>query len=132
MWFLCGLRVQWLMVAGMLTMGFWLIMVGIFEFPHGQEVYAQQYNNKEIQAFAKAQIKITKIQTAFKNKEGGRKIVDLTTPVGELPQEIQQHTIQAIEAEGLTVETYNKILETYKTNEIFRSKVVRAIVNLYP
>lgn len=110
--------------------GFWLTFPGEAE-PSGEEKPTLDVSKKEIQAFAKANVKVAKVQTAF-TKRDGSKTIDLNAPVEELPKDQKIPTIQAIEAQGLTVEKYDNLLEAYKSDEIFRSQVVRAILNLQP
>jgi hypothetical protein len=120
-----------MILCGILTGGFWFAVSDAAEPGRGEEKAVPDVSNEEVQAFAKANVKVAKIQTASANEEGNR-IVDLNTPIDQLPQEKQIPTIQAIEAEGLTVGKYNKLLNAYKVNEDFRSQVVRAILNLHP
>lgn len=112
------------LVAG----GFLMTVSGMFE---SRRVEAQTVGQEEVQAFAKANVKVAKIQTAFAEKNGNE-VIDLNIPVDKLPKEKKIPTIQAIEAQGLTVAEYNELLEAYKTNEDFRSQVVRALLNLHP
>ena len=119
-------------LCSILTAGvFWFAVPAAAGPSRGEEKAVLDVSNEEIQAFAKANVKVAKIQTASANKEGNR-IVDLNAPIDQLPQEKQIPMIQAIEAEGLTVGKYNKLLMAYKLNEAFRSQVVRAILNLHP
>jgi hypothetical protein len=94
---------------------------------------AKPLNNKteEVRAFAKANVKVAKIQTASAKKDG-REVIDLNAPIDDLPKDKKLPTIQAIKAQGLTVAKYNTLLRAYKTNEDFRSLVVREILNLHP
>lgn len=112
------------LVAG----GFWMTVSGMFE---SNRVEAQTVGQEEVQAFAKANVKVAKIQTASAEKSGNE-VIDLNIPVDKLPEEKKIPTIQAIEAQGLTVAEYNELLEAYKTNEDFRNQVVRALLNLHP
>lgn len=90
-----------------------------------------RFSKEEVQAFAKAQVKVTRIQTSMAKDQGAAK-VNPNVPVGKLPREIKQPTVQAIQEHGLTVETYDRILEAYKADEDLRKEVVRATINLYP
>jgi hypothetical protein len=89
------------------------------------------FSTEEVQAFAKAQVKVTQIQTSIAKDLGAAK-VNPNVPVGKLPREIKQPTVQAIQEHGLTVETYDRMLEAYKADEDLRKEVVRATINLYP
>jgi hypothetical protein len=111
--------------------GFWLAFPGAAEPSRGEEKTVVDLSNEEIQAFAKANVKVAKIQTASAKRDGS-KVIDLNAPIEELPKEKKIPTIQAIEAQGLTVAKYNKLLKAYQSDEEFRSQVVRAFLNLHP
>lgn len=96
----------------------------------GGENIGPEFDKETIQAFAKAQVKVTRIQTAMVDRDGGKPI-DPNVPIKELPQRVKIPATHAIEAQGLTVETYDKLLGEYKTNDALRRQVVRALVNLY-
>jgi len=117
-----------LMAYTLLAGGFWMTGSRMFDV---SRVEAKTVGQKEVQAFAKANVKVASIQTAFA-EENSKKVIDLNIPVDELPSEKKIPTIQAIEAQGLTVAEYNELLEAYKTDEDFRSQVVRALLNLQP
>lgn len=112
------------LVAG----AFWMTGSGMLV---SSRVEAQTVSQEEVQTFAKANVKVARIQTAFA-ENNGNEVIDLNIPVEELPREKKIPTIQAIEAQGLTVAEYNELLEAYKTNEDFRTQVVRALLNLHP
>lgn len=96
----------------------------------GGENFGQKFSNETIQAFAKAQVEVTRIQTEMGQRDGGKPI-DPNVSIKELPPKIKVPAIQAIEGQGLTVETYDELLEAYRANEDLRRQVVRALVNLY-
>jgi hypothetical protein len=124
----------------MFALGLWLASPGIVGSSFGEEQMVvkldggeksvRDLTNEELQAFAKAQVKVAKIQTSSVKKDGS-KTIDLNVPVEELPEGQKVSTIQAIEAQGLTVSAYNQLMKAYKADEDFRSEVVRAILNLH-
>lgn len=119
-----------MIVCAIFIGGSWMAFPGMAESSRG-EAKPLVNENEMVQAFAKANVKVAKIQTAFA-KKGGSEVIDLNVPIDDLPKEKRIPTIQAIEAQGLTVAEYNKLLRAYKTNEDFRSLVVREILNLHP
>jgi hypothetical protein len=119
-----------MIVCAIFAGGFWIAFPDMAESSRG-EAKPLVNDHEMVQAFAKANVKVAKIQTASAKKDG-REVIDLNAPIDDLPKEKRIPTIQAIEAQGLTVAEYNKLLGAYKTNEDFRSLVVREILNLHP
>jgi hypothetical protein len=115
-----------------------VVAVGLFLVPpvaagtsRNMEEAGAGFSKEEVEAFAKAQVKVTRIQTSMAKGQGAAK-VNPNISIRELPQEVKRPTMQAIRDQGLTVETYDRILEAYKADEDLRKEVVRATINLYP
>lgn len=90
----------------------------------------QEASDDQVQAFAKAHVEVTRIHsTAQVDKELPKTIAQINAE--SVPhKETRERIIQAIEAEGLTVDDYNALMETYQTSENFRSEVTMTILDL--
>lgn len=111
------------------TLGFCVALIGGPGIGAGQDGAMPDASDEDVLAFAKAHVEVNRIHTTA---EGDLPPTITRIDRDSVPhKETRKRMVQAIEATGLTLDTYNDLMEAYQTNEDFRSKVALTTLDLH-